>query len=68
MTELLTPDDIAAKLKLPKRHTMELLRSPHFPAPAINQSQKLRRWTAQAVEAWIEAQARKNSRNSAFPQ
>ena len=63
MTELLTPQEIADILKVPLRQAKEkVLRSPGFPAPALNLSQKLRRWSRADVEGWIERKARQNAR------
>lgn len=63
MTELLTPQEIADILKVPLRSVQEkVLYSGSFPAPAINLSQKLRRWSRADVEAWLEKKARQNSR------
>ena len=63
MTELLTPQEIADILKLPLRQAQEkVLRSAGFPPPAVNLSQKLRRWSRADVEGWIERKARQNSR------
>lgn len=63
MTELLTPQEIADILKVPLRQAKEkVLRSPGFPAPALNLSQKLRRWSRADVESWIERKARQNAR------
>jgi len=63
MTELLTPAEIAAMLKVPVRIAQEqVLRTPSFPAPAINLSQKVRRWFRSDVEDWIAKKAKQNAR------
>lgn len=63
MSELLTPQEIADILKVPLRQAQEkVLRSAGFPPPAVNLSQKLRRWSRADVEGWIERKARQNSR------
>lgn len=63
MTELLTPQEIADMLKVPLRIAKEqVLRTNSFPPPAINLSQKTRRWLRSDVEGWINKKARQNSR------
>lgn len=60
MTELLTPQDIAQILRLPARTTSKIVRRASFPAPVVNESQKLRRWSRQSIEQWIVEQERRN--------
>lgn len=63
MTELLTPAEIADMLKVTPRIVREqVVRSDSFPPPAINLSQKTRRWSRLDVEAWIAKKARQNAR------
>lgn len=63
MTELLTPQEIADILKVPLRIAQEqVLRTSSFPPPAINLSQKVRRWYRQDVEDWIAKKAKQNAR------
>ena len=61
MIQLLTPQQISEMLQLPLRKTSELVKRPSFPAPAINESQKLRRWTMESVEGWIKQQEKRNA-------
>lgn len=60
MTELLTPQDIAQLLRLPARTTSLVVRRSTFPAPVINESQKLRRWAKTSVEQWMIEQEKRN--------
>lgn len=65
MSELLTPEEIADMLKVSPRIVKErVLRSPDFPRPAVDLSQKCRRWSKMDVDAWI-ARSRETSANPA---
>jgi predicted DNA-binding transcriptional regulator AlpA len=62
VTSLLTTTDIAELLKVGHRHVREtLVKRPDFPRPSINLSQKMRRWDQAKVQAWVDAQAKKNA-------
>ena len=60
---LLTLDDIADIIKEPREYVRtSLVRRPDFPRPALVLSQKIRKWAAVDVEAWLEMQRRKWAR------
>ena len=45
-------------------NTRKLLKSPGFPAPTINLSQKSRRWSRSSIEAWVKEQEAKNNKGT----
>lgn len=55
MTEplLLSKEDIQQRLGLDPVNVERAVSDPAFPAPAINFSQKARRWLASAVDEWV---------------
>ena len=60
---LLTLDDITALLQMRREYVRDTLtKRPDFPRPAIAISQKLRRWSALDVSAWVEKQSAKMAR------
>lgn len=55
MTELLDTKAIADLLKISHRQARDrLVKSTTFPRPALALSQKIKRWSRQDVESWIE--------------
>jgi len=60
---LLSLDDIAEIVKEPREYVRtSLVRRPDFPRPVLVLSQKIRKWAAHDVDAWLEAQRRKWAR------
>lgn len=60
---LLTLDDIAEIVKEPREYVRtSLVRRPDFPRPALVLSQKIRKWAAVDVDAWLETQRKKWAR------
>ena len=59
VSKLIDTGDIARLLGV-KRATVtnQLIKAPSFPVPAINLSQRIRRWHAAEVLAWIETSRR----------
>lgn len=56
---LLTPQDIAAMLKLAPNYVRDKIVKRHdFPRPAVSFSQKSRRWNASEVNDWLCQQNR----------
>lgn len=53
---LLTPADIAAMLQVHPKTAAQVIRSPGFPAPAVDHSRKLRLWIKDSVEKWLREQ------------
>lgn len=52
--ELITLDELAAKVKLSRRQVRDVLvKRKDFPPPAVTLSQKTRRWRVQDVERWM---------------
>lgn len=63
MSDLLTIDDIAAKVKLRREYVRDkLVKHPNFPRPTFALSQKNRRWSSADVDGWIESQRDSNLR------
>jgi len=62
--EVMTQDDIQAMLKLDATNIKEVVRLSSFPAPAIDLSQKARRWLRSSVEQWVVEQYEKNQRKA----
>lgn len=53
LTDLLDTGDLATLLGVTRAHiTGRLTKRPDFPRPAIDLSQKMRRWRLQDVTAW----------------
>ena len=60
---LLNLDDIAEIVKEPREYVRtSLVRRPDFPRPALVLSQKIRKWAAHDVDAWLDMQRRKWAR------
>ena len=60
---LLSLDDIAEIVKEPREYVRtSLVRRPDFPRPALVLSQKIRKWAAVDVDAWLETQRKKWAR------
>lgn len=58
MSALLDTGDIARRLNLTRDYvTSKLTKKPGFPKPAINASQKLRRWKEADVMAYLSGKA-----------
>lgn len=52
--QLLSTKEIAQLLGVCQRHaTAAITKRPDFPKPAVNLSQRLRRWARRDVEQWI---------------
>lgn len=63
MTELLTPDDIAAVLQVPHKELVDRIsKRPDFPRPALVLGRRTKRWSKDAIEAWIQKNIAKNQR------
>lgn len=57
MSNLLDLTDIAERLQLRRDYVRDkLVKLGDFPRPAINISQRIRRWEEQAIQAWLEQQ------------
>jgi predicted transcriptional regulator len=57
---LLNPDDIAAMMQVCRKTALQVIRSPGFPAPAVDHSRKLRLWIKDSVEKWLREQEKRN--------
>ncbi len=54
---LLDLTDIAERLKLRREYVRDkLVKTGDFPRPAINISQRIRKWEEDAIQAWLEQQ------------
>lgn len=52
--DLMCTEDIARMLGLSRVHVVSrITKRPDFPAPIVNLSQRLRRWSRAEVEAWV---------------
>lgn len=60
--KLLSSKDMATLLNVPVRTTYQLVKTAGFPAPVIDISQRMRRWTLESVEKWVNKQQALNSR------
>lgn len=60
--EVMTKDDIKVMLKLDSNNIDKVVSMNSFPAPAIDLSQKSRRWLRSAVEQWVVEQYESNRR------
>jgi predicted DNA-binding transcriptional regulator AlpA len=59
MNELMTPDEIADKLKMERRAFMRTVaKQPDFPAP-VRLGPRILRWHADMIEQWIDRHTRK---------
>lgn len=59
MSDLMTPDEIAAKLKIDRRSFLRTVaKQPDFPAP-VRLGQRIVRWHAEQVEQWIQRSTRR---------
>jgi predicted DNA-binding transcriptional regulator AlpA len=62
MSALIDTQQIAAILGVSREHvTNRLTKRPGFPAPRVNLSQRLRRWSEAEVLAWLAKQAAKQA-------
>lgn len=63
MSNLLDLTDIAERLKLRREYVRDkLVKTGDFPRPAINISQRIRKWEEQAIQAWLEQQKQGSTR------
>lgn len=63
MNNLLDLTDIAERLKLRRDYVRDkLVKTGDFPRPAINISQRIRKWEEQAIQAWLEQQKQGSAR------
>lgn len=63
MSELIELDEVARRLRMPYRYVRDrLLKSGRFPAPALNLSQRMRRWDVRDVDAWLERERQEQAR------
>ena len=63
MNNLLDLTDIAERLKLRRDYVRDkLVKTGDFPRPAINISQRIRKWEEQAIQAWLEQQKQGHTR------
>lgn len=61
--DLIDTKAIAALLGLSTKHVQErLVHTADFPRPAISLSRKMRRWSTDDVNAWLEKQRKKCAR------
>lgn len=60
--KLLSFEEMSRLLNMPLKSTYQLEKMAGFPAPAIDLSQRMRRWTQESVEQWIFKQQKLNSR------
>lgn len=59
MIDLMTPDEIAAKLKIQRRSFLRSVATrPDFPAP-VRLGERIVRWHADQVEQWIQRSTRR---------
>lgn len=63
MSELLTLDDIAARVGESRSYIRDrVVKRGDFPRPALSLSQKVRKWAAQDVDKWLTTQKVKLAR------
>lgn len=56
-TELMTIDDIAARIGMRRQYVRDtVVKRPDFPPPAIRLSAQMRQWAIEDVEAWFAKQ------------
>jgi predicted DNA-binding transcriptional regulator AlpA len=59
MIELLTPDEVADRLKIERRKFLRTVAvQPDFPAP-VRLSQRILRWHSDDIDTWINRATRK---------
>jgi predicted DNA-binding transcriptional regulator AlpA len=55
MDKLLTPEDVASILQVPKRQvTDRYAHRPDFPKPVVLPGGRFKRWRREDIAAWIE--------------
>ena len=63
MSPMLDTAGIAALLGVSTKHVRErLVHSAGFPRPALALSRKMRRWTVDDVQAWLDRQRKQQAR------
>jgi predicted DNA-binding transcriptional regulator AlpA len=63
VSDLLTIDDIAERMKLRREYVRDrLVKRPDFPRPCMQISQKHKRWDAADLTAWEAKQGAMNAR------
>jgi predicted DNA-binding transcriptional regulator AlpA len=63
MNDLMTLDDIAELVGLPRPYVRDtLVKQPEFPPPAIRLSQRIRKWQRAAVCSWLDRHAKAQAR------
>jgi len=63
VSALVNLHDIAGLLGMEYRQVRDrVTKRPDFPRPALNLSQRTRRWDRSKVQAWIDAHAKRNER------
>lgn len=59
MSDLMTPDEIAAKLKIERRSFLRTIaKQPDFPSP-VRLGPRIVRWQADQVEQWVQRSTRR---------
>jgi predicted DNA-binding transcriptional regulator AlpA len=59
MSDLMTPDEIAAKLKIERRSFLRTIaKQPGFPSP-VRLGPRIVRWQAEQVEEWVQRSTRR---------
>jgi predicted DNA-binding transcriptional regulator AlpA len=57
VSNLIDITEIAQRLKLRRDYVRDkLVKTGDFPRPAINISQRIRKWEEEAIQAWLEKQ------------
>lgn len=63
MSNLIDITEIAQRLKLRREYVRDkLVMTGDFPRPAIDLSQRVRKWEEEAVQAWLEQQKQGHTR------
>lgn len=63
MSDLIGIQEISEYLHLSHDYVRDrVVKRPDFPRPYLSLSQKCRRWSREAFEAWLRAQAKKQAR------
>lgn len=61
MIDLMTPDEIAAKLKMERRSFLRnVANQPDFPPP-VRLGQKILRWHTDQIEQWVKQHTQKTA-------
>jgi len=60
MTQLLTVDDVAARLRVSRRRVFEMMKTPGFP-PRIRLGARTVRFSSDALDRWIASQLQAQS-------